>query len=352
MKEVKIRNKILSSPILQGGMGVGVSMGRLAGAVAACGGLGCISTADAGYLEEDFRKNPFAANLRAIASEIKKAKKIKGNMGMVAVNAMVATRQYADAVKTAVKAGVDAIISGAGLPLKLPEYVGDADVAICPIVSSKRAAKIILDYWKKHYNRSADFVVIEGHRAGGHLGFNEEDILENKCESLEEILPQVLEVTAKYEEEFGQEIPVFVGGGVFTNEDINHFIDLGASGVQIATRFIATDECDASDEYKNVYVNAKEEDVRIIHSPVGMPGRALNTPFIERLEREGSIPIDRCAACINSCKMKDSIYCITDALINAVKGNYEEGLFFCGDNAWRLDKIVPVSELMDELMGR
>lgn len=350
-KIVKIRNKQLEIPLLQGGMGVGVSMGNLAGAVAACGGLGCISTAQSGYQKGEFRANPFAANLEAIKEEIEKAKKIAAGKGMVAINAMVATRQYADAVKCAVKAGVDAIVSGAGLPLNLPEYVGDSDVALAPIVSSVRAARVVLEYWKKHYNRSADFVVIEGSKAGGHLGFDEQELLEDRCSSLEEILPGVLEVTNKYEEYFENEIPVFVAGGIFDKEDVDHFLELGADGVQMATRFIATYECDATDEYKNVIVNAKEEDVKIIHSPVGMPGRALNTPLIKRLEELGRLPIEKCAACIKSCKKKDGIYCITDALINAVKGDFDNGLFFCGSNVGRIKEIVHVSDIVNELFG-
>lgn len=350
-KKVKIRNKILDIPLLQGGMGVGVSMGNLAGAVAACGGLGCISTADAGYRLDNFRKNSFEANLEAIKSEIKKAKEIAKGKGMIAVNAMVATRQFMDAVKTAVSAGVDAIVSGAGLPLKLPEYVGDSDVAICPIVSSRRAAKVILEYWKKHYNRTADFIVIEGPRAGGHLGFDETDLLEGKCDSLDDILPGVLEETKKYAEHFDKEIPVFVAGGIFEKKDFEHYMGAGAAGCQMATRFIGTYECDGTDEYKKIILDAKESDVRIIHSPVGMPGRAIYSPLMKKLEENGRLPITKCAACINSCKKMDGIYCITDALINAVSGNYEEGLFFCGDNVGRVNEMKHVSEIVEELFG-
>lgn len=350
MKAIKIRNKILEVPILQGGMGVGISLGGLAGHVAKEGGLGCISTADVGYRKEYFRSKPFAANLEALAEEIKKAKEIAGGKGIVAINAMVATRQYEDAVKAAVEAGIEAVVSGAGLPLELPDYVGDADVAISPIVSSGRAAKVILEYWKRHYNRCADFIVIEGCLAGGHLGFDEEELLAGKCKSLEEILPEVLKVKEKYEEHFNKEIPVFVAGGVFTAADVAHFISLGASGVQIGTRFIATYECDASDEFKDIILKATDEDVKITHSPVGMPGRALNTPLIKRLESEGSIPIEKCAACIKSCKKMDSIYCITDALISAVTGNYEEGLFFCGANVGRVNSMMHVKDLIQELI--
>ena len=346
-----LAGKPLAVPILQGGMGVGVSLGGLAGAVAACGGMGCISTADTGYREPDFEKDPVSANRRALAEEIKKAKKIAGGAGIVAINAMVATQNYADAVKTAVEAGVDAIVSGAGLPLELPGLVGKADVALAPIVSSGRAAKLILRRWAKAFGRTADFVVIEGCKAGGHLGFAEEDLLAGKCQTLDEILPEVLAEVKPFEEQFGHAIPVFVAGGVYTGEDMAHYMKQGAAGVQIATRFIPTYECDASQAYKDVLLNASAENVRIIHSPVGMPGRALNTPLVQKLSEGMRFPPKRCARCLKGCNPAQVPYCITHALIEAVKGNVEEGLFFCGANVGRLDKMRSVRALMDELMN-
>ena len=241
-----LAGKPLTVPVLQGGMGVGVSLGGLAGAVAACGGMGCISTADTGYREPDFARDPYAANLRALKKEIAKAKEIANGAGLVAINAMVATQNYADAVRTAVEAGVDAIVSGAGLPLELPGLVEKADVALAPIVSSGRAAKLILRRWAKAFNRTADFVVIEGCKAGGHLGFSEEELLAGKCQTLDEILPEVLAEVKPFEAQFGHDIPVFVAGGVYTGEDIAHYTKMGAAGAQLATRFIPTYECDAS----------------------------------------------------------------------------------------------------------
>ena len=346
-----LAGRALTVPILQGGMGVGVSLGGLAGAVAACGGMGCISTADTGYREPDFEKDPVSANRRALAAEIAKAKKIAGGAGIVAINAMVATQNYADAVKTAVEAGVDAIVSGAGLPLELPGLVGKADVALAPIVSSGRAARLILRRWAKAFGRTADFVVIEGCKAGGHLGFAEEDLLAGKCQTLDEILPEVLAEVKPFEEQFGRAIPVFVAGGVYTGEDMAHYMKQGAAGVQIATRFIPTYECDASQAYKDVLLNASAEDVRIIHSPVGMPGRALNTPLVQKLSEGMRFPPKRCARCLKGCNPAQVPYCITHALIEAVKGNVEEGLFFCGANVGRLDKMRSVRALMDELMN-
>ena len=342
--------KTLQVPILQGGMGVGVSLGGLAGAVAACGGMGCISTADAGYREPDFARDPAAANHRALTAEIQKAKALAGGRGMVAINAMVATQDYAAAIRTAVEAGVDAVVSGAGLPLELPGLVGTRQVAIAPIVSSGRAAKLILRRWAKEFGRTADFVVVEGCRAGGHLGFAEEDLLAGACQSLEEILPQVLAEVKPYEAQFGHPIPVFVAGGVYTGADMAHYIRMGAAGVQLATRFIATYECDASQAYKDVLLGAKPEDVRIIHSPVGMPGRALNTPLVQALAQGRRFPPRHCARCLRSCDPATVPYCITHALIQAVEGNVEEGLFFCGDNAGRLDRMRSVRELMEELI--
>lgn len=346
-----IRGRLLQVPVLQGGMGVGVSMGGLAGAVAACGALGCISAADPGYREPDFDTDPFAANRRALEQEIHRAKSIARGAGLVAVNAMVATAQYADAVKAAVRAGADAVVSGAGLPLGLPGIAGDADVALAPIVSGARAARLILSRWANRYGRCADFVVVEGCKAGGHLGFDEEALQSGSCRRLEDILPEVLREVKKFEDRFCTRIPVFVGGGVYTGQDMARFTRLGAAGVQLATRFIPTWECDASQEYKDVLLAAHAEDVRIIHSPVGMPGRALATPLVQRLARGERVPPLRCARCLKSCRPAEVPFCITHALIQAVKGDLENGLFFCGTNVGRLDRMRSVKELIDEIMN-
>ena len=239
---------------------------------------------------------------------------------------------------------------GACLPLELPGLVNTMEVAIAPIVSSGRAAKLILRRWAKGFDRTADFVVIEGCKAGGHLGFAEEDLLADRCQTLDEILPGVLAEVKPYEEQYGHAIPVFVAGGVYTGADMAHFTKLGAAGVQLATRFIPTYECDASQTYKDVLLAAKPEDVRIIHSPVGMPGRALNTPLVQALAEGKRFPPKHCARCLKTCDPAAVPYCITHALIEAVKGNVEEGLFFCGENVGRLDRMRTVRELMDELV--
>lgn len=349
MQAVTIRGRTLQLPILQGGMGVGVSLGGLAGAVAACGGMGTISTAVAGFNEPDFDRDPNGANLRALEKEIKKAKELAGGLGMVAINAMVATTQYADSIRTAIKAGVDAVVCGAGLAVDLPAIAGDADVALAPIVSSSRAAATLCKLWYKRFGVLPDFMVVEGPLAGGHLGFEEQDVKNGSAQCLETLVPAITEQLRPFEELAGRPIPLFAAGGVYTGEDAARLEQLGAAGVQLATRFIGTYECDASPAYKQAMLDAKPEDVRIVHSPVGMPGRALNSPLIQRLAAGETFPPKRCVNCLVPCKKADTIYCIAGALIEAVRGNWQEGLFFCGANVGRMTKLVHVRELMDEL---
>ncbi|MEA4934059.1 MAG: nitronate monooxygenase family protein [Lawsonibacter sp.] len=345
---VPIGTKNLKLPVLQGGMGVGVSLGGLAGAVAACGGMGCISAAQPGYREADFRENSQEANIRALKEEIVKAKALAKGLGLVAVNIMVAMRQYASLVRAAVEAGADAIISGAGLPLELPGLTAGTDTALAPIVSSGRAAKLILKTWDKRYGVTPEFVVIEGREAGGHLGFPEGELLDGNAQTLEEILPQVLEELSPYEQKYHRRIPVFVAGGGLGGEDLIRFRALGAAGVQIATRLIATEECDAAQGFKDVIVKAGAEDVRIIHSPVGMPGRAIATPLVRRMESGERIAPLWCTGCIKRCDPAKTPYCITNALIEAVKGNVEEGLFFCGAGVGRVNQITTVAQALEE----
>lgn len=350
MRTVKIGNRELRVPIIQGGMGVGVSLGNLAGHVAKEGAMGIISSAQIGFKEKDFDKNVKEANLRALDKEIKKAKEIAHGKGMVGVNVMVALSDYAEHVKQAVKSGADAIISGAGLPIKLPELVGNAKTKIAPIVSSGKAANLILRSWDRKFKRTADFIVIEGWKAGGHLGFKKEEIAEGKCKELLDILPDVKKAIQPYVEKYNKHIPIFVGGGIYTKEDIEQALEKGADGVQIGTRFIATHECDADEAYKQYFVNAKEEDIMIVQSPVGMPGRAIKTKFMEKVA-QAKQPIKKCYRCISSCNIVDAPYCITKALIDAVEGRVDDGLVFVGANGARINKIVSVKELIEELTG-
>lgn len=350
MDKIKIGDLTMDVPIIQGGMGVGISLGNLAGHVALEGGMGVISTAHPGYRAPDFEKNALEANLRELKNEIVKAKEIAKGKGIIAVNVMVAIKDYAKMVEQSIRSGVDAIISGAGLPLNLPKYVEDTKVKIAPIVSSSKAANLILRTWDRKYNKIPDFIVIEGSEAGGHLGFKKQDILNQATQKLSEILSDVLSTVQPYVEKYKQKIPVFVAGGVFTGNDIKKYLDLGASGVQMATRFIATHECDASDAYKEAFIDSKKEDIELVGSPVGMPGRAILTPLTKKLAAGEKVPVTKCYNCLIPCDPKTTPYCISGALIEAARGNLDEGLIFSGSNGYRNEKIVSVKELISELM--
>lgn len=347
---MKLGNRELALPLIQGGMGVGVSMGGLAGAVAAQGAMGTLSTAGAGWNEPDFAAHPQQANLRALRREVQRAKRLAAGAGLVAVNAMVATRQYADSVRTALEAGADAIVSGAGLPLELPALAEGFEALLAPIVSGPRAAQLICRTWAKRYGRVPDFVVLEGCQAGGHLGFEEADLLSGRCAPLSRLIPEVLAALRPFEEKFGRAIPLFCAGGVATGAEMARCTRLGAAGAQLATRFIATEECDAGQGYKDVLLAARPEDLRIIHSPVGMPGRAVNSPLVQRLAAGMRQPPAHCSGCIKSCRPAETPFCITHALIEAVKGNWEEGLFFSGSRVDLVDRMRTVPDLIDELM--
>lgn len=348
IKPLVIGNLIAKIPVIQGGMGIGVSLSNLAGNVAKHGAIGVISAAQPGYMEEDFETNTLEANIRGLTNHIKNAKKISNN-GIIGVNIMVATNNYIEYVTTAIKAGADLIISGAGLPLTLPEIVKDSPIKIAPIVSSAKGVKVILNYWKKHFNRTADAIIVEGPLAGGHLGFKA-DKMNDEIQNFDENVLSIIEQVKVFETEFNKDIPVIVAGGVFNNEDIKKYLNLGAKGVQMATRFVATDECDAHPKFKEAYVNCKEEDIKLTLSPVGMPGRAIKNDFLDKLS-QGRIKPTKCYDCLIPCNPATTLYCISTALINAVKGDLDNGLLFCGHNAHKIDKIVPVKELLDELMG-
>ena len=348
LKSLQIGEMTAEKPIIQGGMGVGVSRSSLAGAVAAEGGIGIISTAQIGYDEEGFEQDQAGCNRIAIRKHIQRAKEIAGGRGMVGVNIMVALKHYKEHVQEAVKAGADVIISGAGLPMDLPKLVGECKTKIAPIVSSRRAAQLILKMWAHRYNRTADFIVIEGPKAGGHLGFSREQL--NDIESLDcdEEIKEIIACKTPYEEKFHTKIPVIVAGGIFDRADIDHAMALGADGVQIASRFVATEECDAAEAYKQAYIHAEKKDIQIIKSPVGMPGRALRNEFIKSLETDRK-PIRKCYNCLEKCDPRSVPYCITKALIDAVKGDVRNGLIFCGENVCRIHEMTTVHALMQEL---
>ena len=350
---VKIGSRTLPLPILQGGMGIGLSLDRLAGAVASRGGMGTISTAACGFLEEDYSRDPQRANLRALDRQVRRARELARGVGLVAVNAMVATVQYADSVKTALQAGADAVVSGAGLPLQLPAIaaqVPDSAAALAPIVSSGRAAALICRAWDKRSQRVPDFVVLEGPLAGGHLGFSPQEVRSQRPVSLSALLKEVREALAPWREKYRRDIPVFVAGGVENGAEMARYMEEGAAGAQFATRFIATEECDASPACKRILLRAKPEDITIVKSPVGMPGRALRSPLIDRVEAGTQPHPRRCVNCLVPCKKLESPYCISQALIDAWHGDWENGLFFCWAKAGQIHTMSTVEEQMDQII--
>lgn len=333
-------------PVIQGGMGVGVSLSGLAGSVALAGGIGVISAAQIGYRKPEWDEDPVGANLKAVGEEIRRAKEIaKG--GIIGINIMVATKYYEKYVKAAVDAGVDLIISGAGLPVELPQIVGNAKVKLAPIVSSLKSLNVIAKYWIKKFAKVPDMVIIEGPLAGGHLGFDKKVLEDIPAMRYDEEIKRIIERTGEIAEEQNTSVPVITAGGIYDREDMEHYLLLGADGVQVATRFVTTEECDADIRYKESYIKAKSEDIEIVSSPVGMPGRAIHNRFQEDV-KAGTVAHGKCHQCIKTCSPKDTPYCITDALIAAVKGDVEHGLLFCGANAYRAEKIEHVADIMKE----
>lgn len=345
MKSFFIGNREVQLPVIQGGMGVGVSLSGLASAVANEGGIGVISCAGLGLL---YRNNPgdYLKNcIYGLKEELSQAR--EKTKGIVGVNIMVALSNYVDMVRTAIAEKTDVIFSGAGLPLDLPSYLEkDSTTSLVPIVSSARAAKVICEKWDASYNYLPDAIVVEGPKAGGHLGFKRDQINDDRY-SLEKILPQVVEIASMYGNR--KNIPVIAAGGISTGEDIMRFIKLGASGVQMGSIFVPTDECDASDAFKQTYINSSEKDVVIIDSPVGMPGRAIQGEFIRKVREKITKPKSCSFHCIKTCDYTQSPYCIIKALYNAAKGNMESGYAFAGASAYLSEKICSVKEVMSRL---
>lgn len=354
-KPLVIGKKEARVPLIQGGMGVGISLGGLAGAVAAEGAVGIISAAQIGFREPDFDTDTLGANVRAIHSEMAKARRISPD-GLVGFNIMTAMRHYETYVREAVRAGADIIISGAGLPTELPRYVEGSDVNIAPIVSSVKSAEVILKFWDRKYQRTADLVVIEGPEAGGHLGFSREQLEgfageQNPGESYEKEIQKIIGTVKRYGEKYGCRIPVIAAGGIADAEAVRRAFACGADGVQAATRFVTTEECDADIRYKEAYIRAGKEDIAIVKSPVGMPGRAILNPFIRRVMAGERISPEKCHGCLAKCNPNEIPYCITDALICAAEGDVDNALLFCGAHAYRAEKIETVKEVIASLMN-
>lgn len=349
MEAFKLGEKEIKIPVIQGGMGIGISLGNLAGTVAKEGGIGMISAAQIGFSEPDFEEHPLEANLRAMESQLQKARMIAPD-GIVGFNIMVAMREYETYVKRAVEIGADLIVSGAGLPVNLPAYVKGSATKIAPIVSTEKAANVVLKYWDRKYGRTADLVVIEGPKAGGHLGFSREELSYYTEEQYEKEIQKIRETVISYAEKYGVEIPIAVAGGIDTSEKVKHLLECGVQAVQVGTRFVTTEECDADIRYKEAYINAGREDIVIVKSPVGMPGRAIQNTMLQKVMRGEKLYSGKCYRCLAKCNPSEIPYCITKALIEAARGNVEEGLLFCGANAYRAEKIETVKEVIADLL--
>jgi len=351
MQPLKIGKLTMDKPIIQGGMGVGISLSGLASALANSGGLGVVSSVALGLLENDPNMKYREANIVRLRKELRTAK--QKTDGVVGLNIMVAMTDYNELMKCAIEEEVDVVFLGAGLPLRFPkEYSVDRIKKIkthfVPIVSSGRAAQIVFQYWEKSFGRIPEAVVVEGPNAGGHLGFKPEQI-KDKNFSLEKIIPEVVDVIAAFEKRLDKDIPVIAAGGIYDGSDILKFLKLGASGVQMATRFVATHECDASNAFKEAYIQCAKEDIEIIQSPVGLPGRAIRNSFVEEVSAGMQKPFKCSWKCLKTCDYRTTPYCIADALVNAQKGQLLKGFTFAGSNAYKVDKIVSVQQLFDSL---
>jgi len=347
MKALNIGDLKISVPIIQGGMGIGISLSKLASAVANMGGVGIISTVGIGVTGKQHNLGWKKGNIEGIKQEIRKARELSS--GVLGVNIMSVLTDFSDMVKTSIDEGIDIIFSGAGLPLDLPSYLHKgAKTKLVPIVSSGRAASIIAQKWQQNYNYLPDAFVVEGPLAGGHLGFKA-NALEEVNNTLENLVAEVVKVASEIKERFNKEVPVIAAGGIFNGKDISEIMKKGASAVQLGTRFVATEECDASDEFKQAVVDAKEKDIQIIKSPVGMPGRSIFNGFLQEASDGQRRPAVCKHNCIRSCNPKTTLYCISEALLAAFKGNLKDGFAFVGSNASRISRMSTVKEVFDEL---
>jgi NAD(P)H-dependent flavin oxidoreductase YrpB (nitropropane dioxygenase family) len=340
---LKIGNLEINPPIIQGGMGVRVSRSGLASAVANEGCAGVIATVGLGAYENLPASKFVQVNNDALRSEIRKTREMTN--GIVGVNVMVVLSNYEELLKVCVEENVDLIISGSGLPLDLPKFVGEKDIKLIPIVSSARALNIICKKWSQNYNRLPDAVIVEGVKAGGHLGFSYKEILNDTAPLLEDIITDVVAFTKT----MANPIPVIAAGGIFDGKDIAKFLKLGASGVQMATRFVCTDECDVDIKFKQAYLDAKEEDIVIVNSPVGLPGRVIINDFVKRVKSGDEIPFKCKHHCLRTCDPKTVPYCIAKVLGDASHGDLDNAFVFAGANAYRCTEIVSVKTLVNQL---
>ncbi|MCK5305728.1 MAG: nitronate monooxygenase [Candidatus Omnitrophica bacterium] len=349
---LKIGNLEARVPIVQGGMGVGISGANLASAVANEGAIGVISSVGLGIFDSDVKTSFAEANKQALIDEIRRARSM--TKGILGVNIMLALTDHAKHVRAAIDEKIDIVFLGAGLPLKNFVDMSISELKklhtkFAPKVSSARAADLIFKHWAKNYNHVPDALVVEGPLAGGHLGFKKEDL--DKPEfSLEKIVQACVSCLKPYEERFKKIIPVIAAGGIYTGADIYKFLRMGAGAVKMGTRFVATYECDAADEFKQMYVDCKKEDITVIDSPLGLPGRAIVNKFITDVRSGLKKPFECLWKCLKMCDYTKAPYCIGQALYNAKMGNLKDGFAFAGANAYRIKEIISVKDLIETLL--
>ncbi|MHB0998112.1 MAG: NAD(P)H-dependent flavin oxidoreductase [Armatimonadota bacterium] len=346
---LRIGHLEINPPFILGGMGVRSTDHSLASAVANCGMAGTI--ASVGLVRKPCRGRAYLDESNAgLIEEIRLTRELTN--GVVGVNIMVALTNYDELVRTAVNEKVDYIISGAGLPLGLPALAKDRGVCLIPIVSSKRTAEIILKRWWGRDNCAPDAIIVEGALAGGHLGFSMDEVRAWHDGSLESVCSEILSVVRKFEDETGKHIPVVAAGGVYDGSEIARLFRIGVEGVQMATRFLATDECSLPANCKKLIIDAEEKDMAIIKSPVGMPGRAINNDLVKKINRGEKMPITCPYQCLRTCNPNEASFCIASALVGAHNGDDKNGLIMSGYNGYRIKEIVPVKQLVDELVSQ
>jgi nitronate monooxygenase len=353
MDALKIGDLEVKVPIIQGGMGVAISLAKLASAVANEGGIGIISAAAIGMTEPDYMKNFREASLRSLRREIKLAKSL--TTGVIGVNIMMALTDHEELIMAAIDENADLIILGAGLPLKIPAMLAEAGynnfhTKLAVKVSSAKAAKLIFQFWAGRYNRIPDAVVVEGPKAGGHLGFKKEELAGTHV-PLHIFIEETVKAIRPFEEQFGKEVPVIAAGGIYTGNDMFEIMQAGAKGVKLGTRFVTTHECDASLEFKESYLACNKEDITLIDSPVGLPGRVIKNEFVEQILQGNTKPFKCAWHCLSSCNFREAPYCIAQALFNAARGKMSEGFAFSGTNAYLATKIQHVSEVFKEIIA-
>lgn len=347
MKELQIGSLKVKLPIIQGGMGVCVSLSGLASAVANEGGIGVISAVGIGLKEPNYRKNYKEANKIAFRKEIRKAR--AKTDGIIGANIMMAITDYDDLLKIAFEEKLDVVFVGAGLPLKNPSFIFENNTTkFVPKVSSSRAAKLIFKYWSEKYNRVPDAIVVEGPMAGGHLGFKKKTLLNHEA-SLASIVKETVNEIDFFEQKYGIEIPVIAGGGIYSGKDMFDIMNVGAKAVKMGTRFVTTNECDVSEKFKQNYISCSPEDITIIDSPVGLPGRVITNDFVKEIQQGKQKPINCSWKCLKTCDYKKSQFCIAEALFNAAQGDFTHGFSFAGTKAYMAKEIISVKETFNQI---